>query len=575
MHISSQRGEEEDEAGADKTKKERSKRATLPNSRLLRALASSPVIKIPSLVAAISTSPLPSSSSACSARTGTHPIPMGKDTSSTSFHRLCYFLFALSTLSSLSFLYWSQRPAPCKPDLFGGASTSVKGLNQSLSLLSFASAWNRLHFSTSPPRRRLKIALFVKKWPQQGLAGGLERHAMTLHLALARRGHELHVFTASPNSSAAPGEHPGAFNLKFHLTRPTAAGYLNQPLVWEQFHAENSSGRPFDVVHTESVALFHGRARNITNLAVSWHGIAYETIHSDIVQDILRSPEEPRKPAIAERIAKVIEEVNFFGRYAHHVATSDHVGDVLKRVYWIPEERVHIIVNGVDEEIYRLDRKRGSDFRKKFKIPEDASLVIGMAGRLVKDKGHPVMFEALKQLFEQDETLQRRVFVLVAGDGPWSLRYKELFPNVIVAGPLEQTQLASFYSALDVFVNPTLRAQGLDHTFLEAMLSGVPVMGTRFASITGSVITDADMGYAFVPTVASIKEAVYRVCGEGREVLRKKGEAARSRALRLFTATKMATAYERLFLCISQQTQGWKDKDDFCSYPLPWDGSTA
>ncbi|MQL81983.1 hypothetical protein Taro_014428 [Colocasia esculenta] len=280
---------------------------------------------------------------------------------------------------------------------------------------------------------------------------------MTLHLALARWGHELHVFTASPNSSAVPGEHSGAFNLKFHLTSPTAAGYLNQHL----FHAENSSGRPFDVVHTESVALFHGRARNITNLAVSWHGIAYETIHFDIIQDILRSPKEPRKPAIAERIAKVIEEVNFFDRYAHHVATSDHVGDVLKRIYWIPEEHIHIIVNGVDEEIYRLDRKQESDF-------------------------------------------------------------------------------------------------------LEAMLSGVPVMGIRFASITGSVITDAKMGYAFLPTVASIKEAVYRVCGEGREVLRKKGEAARSRALRLFTATKMATAYERLFLCISQQTQGWKDKNDYC-----------
>lgn len=500
---------------------------------------------------------------------------MGKD-GSAQFHRLCYFLFAVSTLSSLSFFYWSQRPVPCKLDGFGSTTTptSVEGKNESIDLLSFDSAWNRLHFSASPPRRRLKIALFVKRWPHRGLAGGLERHALTLHLALARRGHEVHVFTASANASAT-GDHPKVFNLKFHLTKPTAAGYLNQPLVWEQFHAENSTGRPFDIVHTESVALLHGRARNITNLAVSWHGIAYETIHSDIVQDILRSPEENRKPAVAERVSKVIEEVKFFRDYAHHVATSDHVGDVLKRVYWVPEERVHIIVNGVDEEIYKLDRKRGRDFRKKHDIPDDAGLVIGMAGRLVKDKGHPVMFEALKQVFEQDEILQRGVFVLVAGDGPWGLRYKELFPNVIVVGPLEQTQLAGFYGALDLFVNPTLRAQGLDHTFLEAMLSGVAVMGTRFASITGSIITDRDMGYTFLPTVDSIKTALYKAWGGGSGVLRKKGEAARNRGLQLFTATKMATAYERLFLCIAKDTQGRKDKNDYCAFPLPWDGSSS
>ncbi|XP_020578269.1 uncharacterized protein LOC110023287, partial [Phalaenopsis equestris] len=422
------------------------------------------------------------------------------------------------------------------------------------------SSWNHLSFSSNPPTRHLKIALFVKRWPRQNLAGGLERHALTLHLALARRGHHVHVFTT--NSSFPNSSIPWYSNasLTFHPTQPSPGGYLNQALVFKEFQIQNSTGRPFDIVHTESVGLFHGRARNLTNLAVSWHGIAYEAIHSDIVQDLLREPNEPRHSAFTAKLGKVVEEVKFFRNYAHHVATSDHAGDVLKRVYMIPEERVHIIINGVDEEIYKPKPRKIKTFRSKFGVPESAQLVIGMAGRLVKDKGHHLMFQSLKKVFMEDSRFNKSVFFLVAGDGPWANRYKDLNPNLIILGPLDQAQLSEFYNSLDVFVNPTLRAQGLDHTFIEAMLCGVPVMGTRFASITGSIIVGSEVGYMFQPTVDSLKESIFTVFGDGVAVLRKKGEYARNKAIHLYTATKMASAYERLFICISDF--------HYCKYPL-------
>lgn len=489
------------------------------------------------------------------------------------FHYLCCLLFALSTVSSISFLYWSQCSVPCKPEPTSSLLLLLRRRehNRTLNLLSFPSAWNQLSFSPEPPPRLLKIALFVKRWPHRNLAGGLERHALTLHRALARRGHEVHVFTTLSNHTL-PG-YPDAGSMAFHRTPPSPAGYLDQALAWEQFRTQNATGgRPFDVVHTESVGLSHGRARNISRLAASWHGIAYEAVHSDIVQDLLRGPGAPRHPALAERIPKVVEEVRFFRDYAHHVATSDHVGDVLKRIYMIPEERVHIIVNGVDEEIYRPDAARGEEFRNEVGVPKNASLVIGMAGRLVKDKGHPLMFEALKQVFAESDGGFGDVYVLVAGDGPWGARYRGLGPNLLVLGPLEQARLAAFYNSLDVFVNPTVRAQGLDHTFIEAMLSGLCVAGTRFASITGSLIVGPDVGYTFLPSVESLKESLRRILVDGRGVLREKGEFAHERAVRLFTAKKMAAAYERLFLCISSTGDGDGDGDGYCKYPLPWDG---
>ncbi|KAK8488822.1 hypothetical protein V6N13_000932 [Hibiscus sabdariffa] len=426
---------------------------------------------------------------------------------------------------------------------------------EEIDLRTFPSAWNLLSFPSDPPPRFLKIALFVKKWPQRSHAGGLERHALTLHRALAERGHEVHIFTTSSPSSPIP-------NLVFHLSKPTPSGYLEQAVVWNQFQTQNSTGRPFDVVHTESVGLLHAQAKDVTSLAVTWHGNAYESIHSDIIQEFLRTPEEQRASVVTKKVMRVVEEVRFFPRYSHHVATSDHAGDILKRIYMIPEERVHIILNGVDEEIFRPQLFGGNDFKDELGISRNGSLILGMSGRLVKDKGHPLIFEALKQIFRENNKFRQSVVLVVAGDGPWGARYRDLGANIHVLGPLERAQLARFYNAIDIFVHPTFRGQGLDQTPLEAMLTGKPVMATRVASITGSVIVGPELGYTFSPTVDSLKKALYRVWNDGRVALETKGRAARQRGLQLFTATKMASAYERLFLCIS--------REEFCKYQNPF-----
>lgn len=488
---------------------------------------------------------------------------MAKDqTGFSSFRFCCWFLVFFFALSSIPLLYW-----PC---FFGYGYSYIQmttsNKNGSTNLLRFSKAWNHLDFSSQPPQRLLKIALFVKKWPDENKAGGLERHALTLHLALAKRGHELHIFTASSSNSSFP------LYPHFHISRPTAAGYLDQAVVWKQFQAENATKRPFDVIHTESVGLRHTRSKNLKNLAVSWHGIAYETIHSDIIQELLRNTtDDPVKsPALSERMKKVIEEVKFFPNYAHHVATSDHAGDVLKRIYMIPEERVHIILNGVDEEIFKPDVSKGNDFLLKLGLNQDrsrSSIILGLSGRLVKDKGHPLMFEALQQLFLENSTFKETVIVLIAGNGPWGDRYKELGPNVMVLGPLERAQLAEFYNAIDIFVHPTLRAQGLDQVPLEAFLTGKPVMATKLASFTGSIIVNEDMGYTFSPTVSELKRVLYEVWEGGKKNLEKKGGFARERGLKMFTATKMVAAYERLFLCISGNNEEKQQKnEDYCVY---------
>ncbi|KAL2634880.1 hypothetical protein R1flu_006359 [Riccia fluitans] len=426
-------------------------------------------------------------------------------------------------------------------------------------LRTLVTPWNRLCYS-SESLDTMRMALFVKKWPVGGTPGGLERHAMTLHRVLAQRGHEVHVYTISGDNTQPEDANEG--NLHIHFLDPTTSKGFQYSDAWDHFVKANAT-RPFDLVHSESVALPHWRAKEVTKVAASWHGIAFEVIHSDIVHDLIRKPGEQRsvdlQKTMSERLSKVVEEVRFFHSYRDHVATSDYVGDVLRTIYEIPEENVHVILNGVDQTKFHPDPEKGALFRAKYGVPANGSLVLGAAGRLVRDKGHPLLFEAFSEIVKE----HKDVYLLVAGAGPWGDRYKELAPNAKTLGPMTPEQLGEFYNALDIFVNPTLRSQGLDHTLLEAMQCGKPLLATKFSSITWSVVVSKDFGYTFSPNVEALRKALRAVIKDGKSVLREKGEMCRQYASYMFTATKMASAYERLFLCMKNET--------YCQYPLPGD----
>uniref|UniRef100_A0A5B6YXM3 Glycosyltransferase subfamily 4-like N-terminal domain-containing protein n=1 Tax=Davidia involucrata TaxID=16924 RepID=A0A5B6YXM3_DAVIN len=390
-------------------------------------------------------------------------------------------------------------------------------------------AWNRLIFAgNSPPPVTLKIAVFSRKWPIGANPGGMERHAHTLHTALARRGHQVHVFTSPPLDDTSPMISQQVLNNGGPSLSPLIHCHEGEPgrwrynKAWEQFEEENQR-EPFDVVHSESVALPHWLARRLSNLAVSWHGIALESVHSDIYQDLARRPGEPMSPAFNKS--------------------------------QIPSKRVHVIVNGVDEDDFQEDLSLGLEFRSKIGVPRNASLVLGVAGRLVKDKGHPLLHEAFSKLKDKHPD----VYLIVAGSGPWQNRYKDLGSQVIVLGSMNPTELRAFYNSIDIFVNPTLRPQGLDLTLMEAMMIGKPVMASRFPSIKGTIVVDDEFGFMFSPNVDSLLEALEAVVAEGAKRLARRGKACRNYAASMFTARKMALAYERLFLCIKNET--------FCMYP--------
>ena len=118
---------------------------------------------------------------------------------------------------------------------------------------------------------------------------------------------------------------------------------------------------------------------------------------------------------LGQSVFRVLSEVRFFRSYAHQVAISDSTGEMLRDVYQIPSRRVHVILNGVDEAQFEPDYTLGRAFREEVGVPRGADLVLGMSRRLVKDKGHPLLYKVFSKLMLR----HLNVYLVIAGKGLW------------------------------------------------------------------------------------------------------------------------------------------------------------
>ncbi|KAG7659396.1 Glycosyl transferase family 1 [Arabidopsis suecica] len=466
------------------------------------------------------------------------------------------FSFRFTTIITLAFIFCSSYYIFFSQFDYSPVTSSPENPPFAGDLRDLTFPWNKL--SLGPISEKLKLAVFCKSWPVGSIPGGMERHAYTLYTSLASRGHEIHVFTVSSDRSNRE-EYYNKGDLHVYFA-PNEHGSLNHSRAFEIFHKINSlDHHSFDYVHTESVSLPHWRVKMVPNgdIAVTWHGIWYEIMHSNLFQEL--SNDRPSSD-LQQTMPRLVDEIRFFPKYKQHICISNSAREVLVNIYQLPKRKVHVIVNGVDQTKFVYSPESGARFRAKHGIPDNGTyIVMGVSGRLVRDKGHPLLYEAFALLVK----MHPKVYLLVAGSGPWGKRYAELGENVRVLGALEPEELSGFYNALDVFVNPTLRPQGLDLTIIEAMQCGKPVVAPNYPSIVGTVVVDERFGYTFSPNVRSLVETLDSVVRDGPRVLEMKGIACKGYALSMFTATQMASAYERFFMCMKNER--------YCRYPLSTD----
>jgi len=204
------------------------------------------------------------------------------------------------------------------------------------------------------------------------------------------------------------------------------------------------------------------------------------------------------------------------------------------------------IPNGYDTARFAPDAEAGRAFRAEHGIPPGARVVL-TPGKLARNKGHEVVFEALRRL--EPRGLAPETYV-VLGDG---IREDELrglaaglAAHTIFTGFIPPDRVAAALNAADLIVHPS-HNEIFPNAVGEAMAAGRAVIATDAGGTPELVGRDGAAGVLIPPGDAgAMAEAMAALLRDParREAL---GAAARERVVREFPLERMVNGYERAF----------------------------
>ncbi len=161
----------------------------------------------------------------------------------------------------------------------------------------------------------------------------------------------------------------------------------------------------------------------------------------------------------------------------------------------LPPDKVVTIPFGVDVNRFRVNVERGNLLRS---FGLDASRpVVGTVGRLIEEKGHTYLVQALPRILERHPSAQ----FLIVGDGHLreslvSAVDKLGFSGVVRFAGL-RPDVAELLSVMDVFVFPSI-SEGLPIAVIEAMAARRAIACSSIPQVSG-VIVDGRTGLYFRP----------------------------------------------------------------------------
>ena len=199
-------------------------------------------------------------------------------------------------------------------------------------------------------------------------------------------------------------------------------------------------------------------------------------------------------------IKRLIKQ-NCIKKTAQTIAISSLNFRLLGEYYKIPEERLKLVPNGIEIDMFL-------DNIEKAELPvENGKIIVTSIGELHHRKGHRYLLEAFRKLRIESPN----VHLVLVGAGHSEYEYKEEFSdlnNVTFLG--WRDDIPQILKSSDIFVLPSIReAFGL--VILEAMASGVIVIATNSGGAI-DIIKDGITGYIIPPANSDrIVEAIFEI----------------------------------------------------------------
>ena len=276
---------------------------------------------------------------------------------------------------------------------------------------------------------------------------------------------------------------------------------------------------------------------------------------------------EPLRPWKAEQlgggygVSSMAEKVSYEGAAGIIAVSAGMRRDILKAYPSVDPDRVHVVHNGIDADLWQRDTSEGAaEFVRSQGIDPHARTVVFL-GRITRQKGLPYLLKALRALDDDvqvvllagaPDTEEIKTEVIGLVDQLRDDRGEGAAPVVWIDDMLPRDKVIAVLSHATVFVCPSVY-EPLGIVNLEAMACGAAVVATATGGIP-EVVVDGETGW-LVPIdqhddgtgtprdeesfVADLGRALVEACSDGEEASRR-GEAGRARAVEQFSWTTVA-----------------------------------
>lgn len=247
---------------------------------------------------------------------------------------------------------------------------------------------------------------------------------------------------------------------------------LNNPISIHQFKYVISNHKNFDILHFNDIYAFPTFSSLFikkTPKVLTFHTwlIKYDNLFKNALSGSFEK-------IAFDRIIKKMDSL---------IVLVDSQKEYLEKM-GIDHKKIHVIPNGIRNDFFGRDKETA---RKYFNIEPD--FVFGFFGRLVERKG----IRMLLDVFSRSD-----LDLFIFGNGPMKsqvLEYCRKYPNIhLIEGPFSEEEVALIYSALDLYILPSLSGEGCPTGILEALSSGTLCLAS---DLPENVCTLKDKGLFF------------------------------------------------------------------------------
>jgi glycosyltransferase involved in cell wall biosynthesis len=215
------------------------------------------------------------------------------------------------------------------------------------------------------------------------------------------------------------------------------------------------------------------------------------------------------------------------------IVVCDVVRKDLARQSAFDPDRMRSIHNGVDVGQFKPDPEKRKKARSEFGYNKE-DLVLGIAARLVKDKGHEYLFRAAGQLYKMYPNMK----ILVLGQGVLEGELKQLVRDLGISDRVQfagfKEDMAMYVQAFDIGVQPSIGCDTSSFSLKEQMAAELPVIASDYGGLKEIVYDGVEGLVVQTASVQPLAAAIRRML-DSEELRIKMGKAGHRRVLQDFT----------------------------------------